>query len=181
VLINEYRLNKGILIEAEMKDSYWKASCFRCWILCVCLYLFPGGNPLTSYASGNKAATLQVTVAVPLRQSMDILSHVSTLVVTDSDIRRGYMDIAEATRIVIHNNDKSGCLLLIQGLQQPFKKVLITGLDRETEINSAEAFIHHAYMKNEMPRVLRCRFYLADDAVPGEYPWPLSFSIHILS
>lgn len=160
--------------------GYQSADCLRgrIWILFGLLASALVSASFLHAVSDNKNGVLRVTVTIPLRQSVTILSQASSIVVTLKDIQRGYVDIAAATRMVIRNNDKAGCLLLVQGLEPPFKKVLIYGFDREVEINSIESFVSQPYSKNELVKTLSYRFYLADDAGAGEYPWPLFFSIH---
>ncbi len=128
-------------------------------------------------ATGVKNSDLRVKATVALRSQITILGQHPVLVLTDEDIDRGYVDIRAATRMTIKNNNKSGYILVFEGLGWPFREVLVSGLARDVQINSAGAFIHQPYARSTVTAELSYRFVLSEDARAGEYPWPLSISM----
>jgi hypothetical protein len=127
--------------------------------------------------SGVKDTDLHVSVVVPARGELKISQQIGSITIAQSDIDRGRLDVAAATRMTIKNNDRSGCLLLVEGMDWPFKKALITGLDREVQISQPSSFIHLPYTSKPASYTLSYRFEFADDAKPGEYSWPFAISL----
>jgi hypothetical protein len=134
--------------------------------------------PLYKYFRDKETgASLRVSVSVLRRQNLEILSQVPDIAIDENDIGRGYIDIPDATRLSLYNNDPAGCLLHFRGLAEPFEKTLISGLGGEIQIGNADAVVFQEYSKGTVTRVLGYRFYLSDDAQPGDYPWPLTITL----
>jgi hypothetical protein len=124
-----------------------------------------------------KDKNLHVTVTVPARTELKIARQAGSIKIAQSDIDRGRLEMAAATQMTVKNNDRSGCLLLFEGMDWPFKKVLISGLDREVQISQPSSFIHLPYTSKPAAYTLSYSFELSEDAKPGEYRWPLSISL----
>jgi hypothetical protein len=159
-----------------------KKRLIRCWPTFVPAFLLltsPEGQSLSSGQSGSgaKGSNLHVSVTIPFRSELKVVSQIRSIAIAQQDIERGYLEMAAATKISVFNNDKSGSLLLFEGLDKPFKKALISGLDREVQVSLPAAFIHLPYNKQSASYTLSYRFDLTDDARPGEYNWPFSISL----
>jgi hypothetical protein len=126
---------------------------------------------------GAKDSDLRVSVTVPVRAELKILKQTTSIMLTQKDIELRSLEATAATRMTIINNDKSGCLLLFEGLDRPFKKALISGLDREVQVGLPAAFIHLPYSSKPATYTLSYRFDLSDDAKPGKYSWPFTVSV----
>jgi hypothetical protein len=147
-------------------------------ILALLILLAVIAVPLYKYIrSKETGASLRVSVSVLRRQNLEILSQVPTITIGENDIDRGYIDVPAATRLSLYNNDPAGCLLHFRGLAPPFEKTLISGLGGEIQIGNADAVVFQEYSKGTVIRVLDYRFYLSEDASPGEYSWPLTITI----
>jgi len=124
-----------------------------------------------------KTSDLRIEAVVLARHDLKILFQLPSITVTQTDVQKGFVDISNATQIYIYDNDRNGCDLLFEGLNWPFKKVLIYGLNHEVQINLPAAFIRQPYSKRPITATLSYHFDLADDTKPGEYQWPLSISL----
>ncbi len=120
---------------------------------------------------------LRVEVTVLARHDLKILFQIPSITVTQADIQKGSIDISSATQIYVYDNSRDGYELLFEGLDWPFKQVLIHGLNNDVQINLPAAFIHQSYSKRPITAALSYHFDLAGDAKPGEYQWPLSISL----
>ncbi len=123
-----------------------------------------------------REAVLGVSAYVLPRQELKILFQTPSLVVTESDIDRGYLEIPEATRVYIHDNDRSGYVLLFEGLGSPFKQVVIRGLNQEIQIAQPAAYINLPYSREPVTATLNYHFDLIEGTQPGVYSWPLTIS-----
>lgn len=132
------------------------------------------GVPL--YKKHSEAA-LRVSVNVLKRQNLEILFQAPEVVVDENNLDRGYVDMPAATRLSIYNNDRNGGLLHFSGLRPPFEKALVYGLGSEVQVGATDAFVYQEYQKGIITRTLNYKFYLLDDAEPGNYPWPLTITI----
>jgi hypothetical protein len=133
--------------------------------------------PLMHYNFSTKTANLLIQTTVLHRQELKFLYQMGTITVTESDIQKGCVDISGATKISVYDNNKSGYMLLFQGLSWPFDRALVQGLDHEVQVSLPSAFIHQPYSTKPVTETLSYHFDLADNVKPGVYQWPLSISM----
>lgn len=114
---------------------------------------------------------------VPTRSHLAVLHQASSIVLADDDIRTGYIDLPNATRLTVSSNDRSGYLLVFEGLGWPFKGVAVFGLIGDVRTDSSHISIYQPYCRDTMNLELSYRFRLSDDAQAGKYVWPLSISL----
>lgn len=145
-----------------------------CCILFMLILLAVIGVPL--YKKHSEAA-LRVSVSVLKRRNLEILFQAPEVTVNEKDLALGYVGMSAATRLSIYNNDRNGCLLHFSGLGPPFEKALVDGLGSEVQVGATDAFVYQEYRKGTITRTLNYKFYLLDDAVPGNYPWPLTIAL----
>ncbi len=121
------------------------------------------------------SAKVTVSATVLARASIKVLHQAPEIVVTDADIRRGFVDISAGSLIELKNNSLSGCLLTFEAHGLPFKEALVRGLGREVSIGPNGGMIFQTF-KGTVTMALSYRFVLSEDAQPGTYTWPLSLS-----
>jgi hypothetical protein len=175
-LIGEILIKKGYIRNKDLAFGLKLQSIFITASLTTALSLAPFSDGNTALA-GPMVSNFRVVVTVPIVTQISQLFQMPIIILSDSDIQRGYVDIQAATRFTVKNNNKSGYVLLFEGLRQPFKEVLIYGLAYDCQIDSAAAFVHQPYSKKIVSSELSYRFILSEDAHAGEYPWPLSISL----
>jgi len=65
-------------------------------------------------------------------------------------------------------------LLVFEGLDGPFKEVVIKGLGDEVTINSDGGWVAQPYNGRDPVMIeLSYKFILSEKAMPGTYTWPL--------
>jgi hypothetical protein len=132
-----------------------------------------GGTPALS-------AKINITARVLEHASMQVLNQVNEFVVTNTDISRGYVDVPAASRISIKTNNRDGCLLAFEMMDDPgalFSSVLVRADGREVQLSSGRGWIQQPYMQGGMIHDISYRFALSKNARPGTYNWPLSISV----
>jgi hypothetical protein len=93
------------------------------------------------------------------------------------DVRKGYVELPEATEIIIKSNNKAGCLVVFNGLEWPFKEVCISGLEKDLTVTQEGASLLQPHKDRAESYKLTYKFILSEDAKAGEYPWPLSIAL----
>lgn len=124
------------------------------------------------------SAKVIVTAHVVPYVKLTILSQLSELTITNTDISRGYVDIPFASRIEVKNNNPAGCLLVFEGVGGPMnfiKGVYVQGGGREVYVESA-GWMTQPFARIPVSMELSYRFVLSKDALPGTYAWPLTIS-----
>jgi hypothetical protein len=129
-------------------------------------------------AAGTKE-TMTITARVLERTNLRVVSQVAELVITDADIRRGYVEIPAATQIAVRTNNPAGYLLQFESgaeIERLFRSVEVTAMGRNIQLAPQGGWVPMPYTRGEAALALGYRFTLSEKAAPGVYPWPLMVS-----
>lgn len=124
------------------------------------------------------SAKLMVKAHVASRVKLRVVNQLAELVISNTDVARGYVDVPRGSRIEVSNNDPAGCLLVFEGFGGPMnfiKGVHVKGGGREVYIELA-GWVVQPFARAPVNLDLSYRFVLAKDARPGTYVWPLTIS-----
>jgi len=125
----------------------------------------------------SSSASLQVSVNVQARAILTVEEQPSQVTVTGEDIRRGFVEVASASRINVRSNSPNGYLIGFEVTPGPFRQVEVTGLGNPVEIGVTGGTIAQPYNGSMSDTArLSYRFLLSSDAQPGAYSWPLALS-----
>jgi hypothetical protein len=133
----------------------------------------------TAVITRSSSCEVKVTATVKAHTSLKIKYQDTKISITYGDIERGYVDVPDASRLEVRNNNRAGYLLVLEGLNgtlSPFKEIHIQGLGREVQIDSIGGLILQPYISGTVTLKLSYRFILANNATPGIYAWPLMIS-----
>lgn len=119
---------------------------------------------------------IQVTATVLARASMHLLRQPTEIIVTDADIKRGYLDINAGSLVEIRNNSRAGVYLTFEARGLPFKEALISGLGREVALGPNGGIITHQLIGTNII-AFSYRFVFDKDSQAGTYAWPLALSV----
>lgn len=125
--------------------------------------------------AGSVSATMNVSVSVIARAVLTISSEPSTVTVTDSDLARGYIDVATPIAMLLRTNSRTGCLLQVDSGSSTFSHVDLTFGDSAMSVYQ-QAWISRPYVPGGESLVMKVRVYFGADAQPGTYSLPLLFS-----
>lgn len=140
---------------------------------------FPAEAGSPSGASPGASGKVQVTARVLPRAEARILSQPSAVLVTEEDVRRGFVDPSPGILVEVESNLPGGILLVFDGIpMEPgmFRAAEIRGLGGQVRIDPAGGWVPVSPGKGRAVFRLECRFLLGKDSVPGRYPWPYSLS-----
>lgn len=131
-------------------------------------------------AAADVTSKLEIKVVIPARAKLKVIYQTPEFLITNADIKRGYVDIQMASRVEIKNNSPSGYLLIFQGHSIPVKEIQVIGAGERVTISAVGGSIQQPYTRGGTVLDLSYRFVLSEDARPGTYAWPLSMNVRPL-
>lgn len=125
------------------------------------------------------SARVMVSAVIPARASINILNQTPEIIVTDADVHRGFVEVADSTQIQLKNNSPKGCLLIFETQDLPFKDATVIINGREVSIGPGGGMLDYPNM-GTVTLPLSFRFALSEDMHPGTYAWPFILSVRTL-
>lgn len=102
----------------------------------------------------------------------------ATLEISATDIDRGYVEVPFASSFSIDTNTPTGIVVDFRARGEVFRSVLVWGLQQTYELGAeGGTAVHNAAHGRTSSHKLGFRFILRPDLQPGNYPWPLQFSV----
>ena len=149
--------------------------------LIVAVGLGPNAAIASSSEGAQASSAMPVSVTVIANAKIRNEYQVTQLKVTESDVSRGYVDIQDASRFSVSTNSRVGYLLEFHPVSHLFESVEVSGLGSPVQLGAdGGAIVQRGPLPPNLTHVLGFRFYLSQNTVPGNYPWPLLLSIHTL-
>lgn len=137
--------------------------------------------PINVAAAPVGGSTMQVSVTIQKHAKINVTSNPVSMQVTQADIARGYVDLAERSSIDIQSNSKDSIVLEFQGRDASsiIREVQVREGGRMTSLSSSGARMLLAGAAQ--PGVVRTvelsyRVFLAADVQPGTYAWPITLT-----
>ena len=126
-------------------------------------------------AAESRSASMKVSVRVVPRAILAVDHEPSAVVITTSDILRGYIDLGEPIVIRVHTNNPAGYLLRASKLDPSFTAIELSMNGVQITIREDETWVHRPYSRAPDVLTMRARLYLTDTSPPGLYTVPLAF------
>jgi hypothetical protein len=127
--------------------------------------------------AGSTSATMSVRVQVQARTLLNVESQPPSLVLTETDLARGYVEVPAVSRIRVRSNDPDGYLLAFDVTAGPFTAIEVTGLGPAARISANGGWLARPFAGTQpVTSELTYRFLLASDVRPGTYAWPVALS-----
>ena len=124
----------------------------------------------------------QVSAQVLPRTTLQVRSAPLDLVISARDVRRGYVDVREPTRVAVSNNSPRGYVLfLITNFQGVTALVVREGGAVATLRGGGGAVAERGRVGIHMLLALHYRFILDPRREPGRYPWPVRLVVRPLA
>lgn len=129
-------------------------------------------------AEAGVALTTQVKLnaIVLARAQLSVLRQPRDLVITDADVRRGFVQIDGATLVEIKTNSPAGCLLSFAVHELPFRETSVNIMGREIVLGPDGGLVTLPVTDKSMV-TLNYRFVLAPETTPGTYAWPFALAV----
>jgi hypothetical protein len=131
-------------------------------------------HPLLTHAASKSIA---VTAFVTANAVVQVEYQAQQLVVTATDVARGYCDVPAASRLRVSSNSRAGYLISIFSRLPIFKSVRVDTPDASAQISRDGGAIVQRHHGKEMLTQMTYRFVLADGVGAGTYPWPLQLDV----
>jgi len=146
--------------------------------LIAALSLAPISEAMAAQSATQVMSTkIQVTARVLARASMHVLRQPAEIVITDADIRRGYLDVNAGSLVEIKNNSRAGVNMTFETQGLPFKEALVSGFGREVALGPNGGIITHSMIGTSVV-ALSYRFVFDGSSQAGTYAWPLNISVN---
>lgn len=127
--------------------------------------------------ASSTSALMSVRVQVLARTLLNVESQPPSLVLTEADLARGYVEVPAVSRIRVRSNDPNGYLLAFDVTAGPFTAIEVTGLGPAARISVNGGWLVRPFAGTQpVTSELTYRFLLASNVQPGTYAWPVSLS-----
>lgn len=123
------------------------------------------------------SAELRVSATVIARAIADVQTAPETLEITEEDVRRGWVEAEQTSRVRIRSNDRNGYRMVFRVLGAPVRAIQVKGLgdDSTLGLRDGEGSLTRPHSGRFATTAdLTFRFLLDEDAAPGIYAWPLT-------
>lgn len=139
------------------------------------------GNAAADSAAGvsSAQANLRVTVVVPRYATMRVATPRS-IVVSEADVERGYVELAAPVEVMVQSNVVEGYTLAFDRAGEHVQRAHVQGIAGELVVGEGVALATRPAAGRGMWRdvlQLHFRFDLAPATRAGQHPWPLEISM----
>jgi len=124
-------------------------------------------------------APISITSAVKAHTSLKTVRQVQEIVVSNSDVDRGYVEVPAASAVGVESISPNEPIT-IEGLNWPFQEARLEKDPGESRTGGGADRIQGSDLQGATAKKLSYRFILAENARPGTYIWPLTISIQPL-
>jgi hypothetical protein len=142
------------------------------------------GMILSMISPGAFAATARAQIAVSVFVQrvarVEQAAH-GKLIITASDIQRGYVDVAEPLAMRIASNSPQGYALDVLPVNDVFTHIVVRGMGSDVILGADGGMIVQRWQHAQNVSLnLRFQFALRSDIQPGEYSFPLQMAVRPL-
>jgi len=129
-------------------------------------------------SAGSSSGVLLVSVRIEPYATLKVVSQAQAIVVTDADIRQGYVDVNSASLFQIKTNSTMGYRLAFENTGATFTEVRVEGPGIDSVLTNGTGFVYQPYSRATVSLPLSYRFTLSGNISPGTYAWPLAVSVN---
>jgi len=169
------QIHRGLILQQKLVTAALVAALSMSNLIGVVQEAHAGGPALST--------TISISARVLPRTIINVISQAHELVVTNSDIRRGYVDVPLASRVSVRSNDPAGYLLafeVMDGAASVFRGVSVSVGGREVQIPLYGGWVPLPFVRGGAVLDISYRFNLAKKAQAGTYNWPIVVSANTL-
>lgn len=155
--------------------SAWHRMIFGPFVVAVIL------APVSATGSATPGAELAVSARVLPRTTLQVRSAPLDLVISSQDVRQGYIDVTEPTRVQVSNNRPQGYVLLVTQNMPGLTALKVQGAGVEVTLGGEGGEIsERGRVGAHLSLALRYRFLLGPRIEAGRYPWPVQLTVRPL-
>jgi hypothetical protein len=113
---------------------------------------------------------------------LETLAAPASLMVSDVDLRRGYVAVPQPVRVRVYSNSRAGFALDVRNLARDMPAVEVSGMGQDVEVTGEGGWIVQRWSEPQTVALeLHFRFALPGGLAAGEYPWPVQLHVHPLA
>jgi len=130
-------------------------------------------------AAVSNPASAQLNVGATVLPYISIKANYqySTILITQNDISRRYVDVQGGGLIEVKSNSKLEYYLLFELSNAAISHVRIDGFGKAVMLNTGSVVFPMAMDGSVAMIELNYRFFLAENDKPGVYPWPMVIEV----
>ena len=137
------------------------------------------GTPLMAVA-GSGESKLQVSVTILKHASLQVMAQPTSVLVTEADIARGYVDVPSPAQVAVQSNTQGGYVLMFESQGEFLRQTLVKGLGTDVQLSASGGGVTQRGAGRGMSKTLLdlgFRFVLSESARQGVYAWPMRLSV----
>jgi hypothetical protein len=134
-------------------------------------------------AAGAKDIHSDFSVSVIVRPvaNIELRSAPSGLDISAADLRRGYVEVMQATQFTVRSNSPNGYALEVLTVAPVLSSMTIEGLNSDLALGAEGGTIVQRWQKPQAVNLsLKFRFALVPGLSAGNYPWPVRLAVRPL-
>ena len=137
------------------------------------------GSPAVNAAESHAVLLVGATVqAVARIQSASVPAQI---LISENDVRRGYVEVAQPASLLVNSNSPDGIALDLLTLNPMMTSMIVSGLASEQSLGAGGGTLIRRWQHAQSIRLsLRFKFMLTPGIAPGRYAWPLSVDVRPL-
>lgn len=127
----------------------------------------------------NSSTQLRVSAVVRKVTRLQVLSQPEFVRITETDIARGYVEVATPMQISIRSNTPEGYMLAFDNQSDFFRQAQVRGLPNALQVGASGGVVPQPALGRGMGQItlaLAFRFDLSPGARVGTYPWPFQLT-----
>lgn len=128
--------------------------------------------------TGSVAAPLAVSATVPKRATLKVLAQPASILVTQADLTRGYVEVTAPVQVAVQSNSPAGYLLVFESQGDLVSNTRVRGLGNDIEVGASGVVPRAAPSGGggSVKHDLVLRFMLSTSARQGLHAWPMQVS-----
>ncbi len=142
------------------------------------------GFVMASFAAAtakDARTSFNVGITVNATAKIEQQSAPADLQLSPEDLRRGYIDVAQPTALLIRSNSARGYALDVTTVAPIVVAMVIHGFDADLRLGQEGGTIIQRWQQPHPVNLsLRFRLSLAPGLAAGRYPWPMRFAVRPL-
>lgn len=137
---------------------------------------------ISAMSAGAAADELRLAVRATIakRATLQVLAQPSSVVITEQDIARGYVQVPGRAQVSIRSNSPAGYMLVFASESDFVRHIRVSGLGHDVQIGAGGGVVPQrgaAQGVTQATLELGFRFELAPDARQGTFAWPVQLSV----
>lgn len=131
--------------------------------------------------AGSGKATVVVSATVMGKISQSIIHQEHLINVTQSDLKKGFVEISSGTILQVKTNARNGYALFFEGSNEVFKEVMVIDRGRTVTLSPHGGLVFQPYSGSKIEvKDLSYRLQLKENTQPGTYPFPFRVKASLL-